>query len=69
MLPVIDGALAKETNKAAKAAFTEARAAILLFNSFPSRAAILLQGRRDRGEKLEAIAVVKARATRKRWRC
>jgi len=31
MLPVIDGALQKETNKAAKLAFTEARAAILLF--------------------------------------
>jgi urea transport system permease protein len=30
MLPVVDGALAKETNKAAKQAFTEARAAILL---------------------------------------
>ena len=28
MLPVVDGALAKETNKAAKLAFTEARAAI-----------------------------------------
>src|SRR6187549_2732128 len=32
-LPVIDGALAKETNKAVKAAFAEARAAILLYKS------------------------------------
>ena len=31
MLPVVDGALAKETNKAAKQAFAEARAAILLY--------------------------------------
>src|SRR5262249_53091761 len=32
-LPVIDGALAKETNRAVKAAFAEARAAILLNKS------------------------------------
>ena len=57
-LPVIDGALAKETNKAAKAAFTEARAAILLYK--PDATEV---------EKLEAVAVIKARATRKRWRC
>ena len=49
-LPVIDGALAKETNKAAKAAFTEARAAILLFK--PDATEV---------EKLEAIAIIKAR--------
>src|SRR4029077_6650972 len=46
-LAVIDGALAKETNKAAKAAFTEARAAILLYKSDASDV-----------EKLEAIAAV-----------
>ena len=50
MLPVIDGALAKETNKAAKLAFTEARAAILLFK--PDATEV---------EKLEAIATIKAR--------
>src|SRR6202042_2092836 len=50
MLPVIDGALQKETNKAAKAAFAEARAAILLFKSDATDA-----------EKLEAIATIKAR--------
>jgi urea transport system permease protein len=50
MLPVIDGALAKETNKAAKLAFTEARAAILLFK--PDATEV---------EKLESIAVIKAR--------
>ena len=50
MLPVIDGALAKETNKAAKAAFTEARAAILLYK--PDATDV---------EKLEAIATVRAR--------
>jgi urea transport system permease protein len=49
-LPVIDGALAKETNKAAKAAFTEARAAILLYK--PDATEV---------EKLEAVAVVKAK--------
>src|SRR5947207_6971581 len=50
MLPVVDGALAKETNKAAKLAFTEARAAILLFK--PDATDV---------EKLEAIATIKAR--------
>ena len=50
MLPVIDSALAKETNKAAKLAFTEARAAILLYK--PDATDI---------EKLEAIATIKAR--------
>src|SRR5215212_352171 len=44
-LAVIDGALAKETNKAAKAAFTEARAAILLYK--PDATEV---------EKLEAVA-------------
>src|SRR4029450_6775482 len=47
-LAVIDGALPKETNKAAKAAFTEARAAILLYK--PDATEV---------EKLEAVAVVK----------
>src|SRR5467141_3781746 len=50
MLPVIDGALQKETNKAAKLAFAEARAAILLFKEDATDA-----------EKLEAIATIKAR--------
>jgi urea transport system permease protein len=50
MLPVVDGALAKETNKAAKLAFTEARAAILLYKQDATDV-----------EKLEAIATVKAR--------
>jgi urea transport system permease protein len=49
-LPVIDGALAKETNKAAKAAFTEARAAILLYKPDATEQ-----------EKLEAVAVIKAK--------
>ncbi len=49
-LPVIDNALAKETNKAAKAAFTEARAAIVLYKSDSTDV-----------EKLEAIATIKAR--------
>ena len=49
-LAVIDGALAKETNKGAKAAFTEARAAILLYKADATEV-----------EKLEAVAVVKAR--------
>jgi len=49
-LPAVEEALAKETNPAAKAAFTEARAAILLFKSDASEA-----------DKLEAIAVVKAK--------
>ena len=43
-------ALAKETNKAAKAAFTEARAAILLFKADAREA-----------DRLEAIAILKAR--------
>jgi urea transport system permease protein len=50
MLPLVDGALQKETNKAAKLAFTEARAAILLFKADATDA-----------EKLEAIATIKAR--------
>jgi urea transport system permease protein len=50
MLPVIDGALAKETDKGAKLAFTEARAAILLFKADATDA-----------ERLEAIATIKAR--------
>ncbi len=50
MLPAIDGALAKETDKAAKLAFTEARAAILLFKEDATDA-----------EKIEAIATIKAR--------
>src|SRR6202158_27527 len=50
MLPIIDGALQKETNKGAKLAFTEARAAILLFKEDATDA-----------EKLEAIATIKAR--------
>ena len=49
-LPVIDGALAKETNKAVKAAFAEARAAILLYKSDASDT-----------DKLEAIAAIKAK--------
>jgi urea transport system permease protein len=50
MLPVVDGALQKETNARAKLAFTEARAAILLFKEDATDA-----------EKLEAIATIKAR--------
>ncbi|MEH2475171.1 urea transport system permease protein [Nitrobacteraceae bacterium AZCC 2161] len=50
MLPVVDSALEKETNKAAKLAFTEARAAILLFKEDATEA-----------EKIESIAVIKAR--------
>jgi urea transport system permease protein len=50
MLPVIDGALQKETDKGAKLAFTEARAAILLFKEDATDA-----------EKLEAITTIKAR--------
>lgn len=49
-LAVIDDALSKESNKAVKAAFAEARAAILLYKSDASEV-----------EKLEAVAVVKAR--------
>jgi urea transport system permease protein len=51
MLPVIDTALAKETNKGAKLAFSEARAAILLFKEDATDV-----------EKLEAIATIRARA-------
>jgi urea transport system permease protein len=50
MLPAVDSALQKETNKGAKLAFTEARAAILLFKQDATDA-----------EKLEAIATIKAR--------
>src|ERR1700730_13866906 len=50
MLPTIDAALQKEKNASAKAAFTQARAAILLFKSDATDA-----------EKLEAIATIKAR--------
>ena len=49
-LPVVEGALAKETNKAAKTAFQEARAAILLFKSDASEV-----------DKLEAVATIKSR--------
>src|SRR5260370_2567736 len=50
MLPVIDGALQKETDKGARLAFSEARAAILLFKQDATDA-----------EKLEAIATIKTR--------
>jgi urea transport system permease protein len=50
MLPLIDGALQKETNKSVKQAFTEARAAILLFKDDATEQ-----------QKLEAIATIKAR--------
>ena len=50
MLPLVDEALKNETVKAAKLAFTEARAAILLFK--PDATDV---------EKLEAIATIKAR--------
>jgi urea transport system permease protein len=50
LLPAIDSALQKETSKGAKVAFSEARAAILLFK----------EGATD-AEKLEAIATIKAR--------
>jgi urea transport system permease protein len=50
MLPLVDGALAKEANRDAKRAFTEARAAILLFKADATEP-----------EKLEAIATIKAR--------
>jgi urea transport system permease protein len=50
MLPAIDSALQKETNKGAKLAFSEARAAILLFKEDATDA-----------EKLEAINIIKAR--------
>jgi urea transport system permease protein len=50
MLPAVDSALAKETDKGAKLAFSEARAAILLFKADATDA-----------EKLEAINTIKAR--------
>ncbi len=50
MLPAIDAALARETDKGARLAFSEARAAILLFKEDATDA-----------EKLEAINVIKAR--------
>ncbi len=49
-LPVIEGALAKETNKAVRSAFAEARAAILLTKSDTSDT-----------DRLEAVATIKAR--------
>jgi urea transport system permease protein len=49
-LPVIDKALSNETNRAAKAAFAEARAAIILHKNDASDS-----------EKLDAITTVKAR--------
>jgi urea transport system permease protein len=49
-LPAIEGALAKETNKNARAAFSEARAAVVLYKSDASDA-----------DKLDAIATIKAR--------
>ncbi|MBI5265368.1 MAG: urea ABC transporter permease subunit UrtB [Bradyrhizobium sp.] len=49
-LPVVESALAKETNKAAKTALGEARAAIILFKSDASEQ-----------DKLEAVATIKAR--------
>ena len=49
-LPAVEGALAKETNKAAKVAFAEARAAILLYKSDASDT-----------DKLEAVAIIKAK--------
>jgi urea transport system permease protein len=51
MLPLIDGALQKETNKSAKQALTEARASILLFKDDATEQ-----------QKLEAIATIKARS-------
>jgi urea transport system permease protein len=50
LLPTVESALAKESNKTAKQALTEARAAILLFKSDASEV-----------DKLEAVATVKAR--------
>src|SRR5579883_1114824 len=49
-LAAIDNALANETNRAAKTAFTQARAAVVLYKSDASDA-----------EKLDAVAIVKAR--------
>ncbi|MET0968237.1 MAG: urea ABC transporter permease subunit UrtB [Tardiphaga sp.] len=50
MLPVIETALDKETDPAAKRAFSEARAAILLFKDDATEA-----------QKIESIAIIKAR--------
>src|SRR6201990_46683 len=50
LLPTVESALAKETNKTAKQALTEARAAIILFKSDASEV-----------DKLDAVATVKAR--------
>jgi urea transport system permease protein len=50
MLPAVDSALAKETDKGARLAFSEARAAILLFKPDATDA-----------EKFEAIGIIKAR--------
>jgi len=50
VLPTVESALAKETNKAAKTALGEARAAILLFKPDASEV-----------DKLEAVATIKAR--------
>jgi urea transport system permease protein len=50
VLPTVESALAKETNRSAKTALAEARAAIMLFKSDASEA-----------EKLDAVAVLKAR--------
>lgn len=52
-LSVIDGALAKETNSTAKRAFTEARAAIMLFKADAS----------DQ-DKLDALTVIRAKGDR-----
>ena len=49
-LPVIEGALKKETNSGAKRAFSEAKAAIVLFDPKASEA-----------DKLDAISVIRAR--------
>jgi len=49
-LAAIDNALANETNRTAKTAFTQARAAVILYKSDASDA-----------EKLDAVAIVKAR--------
>ena len=50
MLPVVESALAKETDRTAKAALGDARAAIILFKSDAAEV-----------EKLEAIATIRAR--------
>ncbi|MBR0717840.1 urea ABC transporter permease subunit UrtB [Bradyrhizobium liaoningense] len=49
-LPVVDNALAKETNRSAKTALSEARAAILLYKPDASEV-----------DKLEAVATIKGR--------